>query len=714
MSIDNPLFLDYRRVFKIHVPRFFTFNNLINFISDQTKISYHDIVIYEYFPNQKENFIRRSDFSLKLIKPEDYESLIEIYTMNHKQCFPLLFLFNKKNFNFFKSKSKILEENDSKEICFIEDYTVCNTKNNLSGIIHIPSKMNLLQLNDNNNNNNSKIDESPLDTVDDLNETENKNANIIFLKLFFPNNLLENLDCLMIENGRNILKKSNIISDNYSIRIINVFEFSYDYTEPGTDIFTNLKHQVLKKIDEFMKDIIKIDRYLIEYVTIIKEKLDKNDFSFITERTCLIDYPSDKLYEDISSENIMEIFRKNKGIILIPNLTCNDNLCRLNSLKSENIKKELEIYFNKVFIDLYCLSTNLPLYDKMEFNIKEIKEEITIKQKILEKIKQKKMFNLIFKFQNHFLITANQETLTAKDFIEKVDLSYFEIINNRETNGKTSNMYREVPIAKYVNPTEMRIDLTFNYIPKANLSEYKNFEVCIFDKDSNKIAFLSCVLPRKIKRSKEIVEFIAKSSKINKIFKDYNNDLFKTNSQKIDKIDINKSYFILQHPKDYFIFHFITDENTEIFKFEGKGDFKYRLQIYDDAFISKIPNPIYAKIYLKINILSNLDVKVNPMIIYLEKIQTVFELKLEVFKCLENNRNMNKALNPNYSNMKEFLENEKNLEKIRFFKFSVISGKCKKIANLTTYKEDDYVETVFKGERICNLMVEISLNNLIS
>lgn len=723
LSIANPLFMDFRRLFKIHVPRFFTFNHLLNFITEQTNIPSQDIMIFEYSPNQKENFIKRSDYTLNKIKQEDYDRVIEIYTKNHKQYFPILFLFDKnQKYNFFKYKleKSELEENKNDQNAAVkeEEYTVKNSKNMSNGVVYIPNKLNLLEFT---KNDNEVVKETESENLFDLNDK--KNANLIFLKLFLPNNLLQFLENLFIQedckNAAGKIDKVNNYSYNYTIRIIEVFEFSYNKEDSSPVILNSLKAHVLKKINEHLEKIKNKAAEVFEYISSVKENLEKKDFSFITERTCLSDFPTDKLFEYISTENIKEILEKNNGIILIPSIPFEDNENQANEsieiFNALKIKNQLEMYFNKLFIDLFCISTNLPLCDKMEFNIREILDEKTIKQKILEKIKQEKLFNIIFKLKNHFIITPNQEAISALDFLEKIDLNYFEIINNRDSNGKTINMYKEIPIAKYVNNTEMRIDLQFNYIPKTSLSEYKNFEVSLFDKDSNKIAFLSCVLPRKIKRSKEIVDFIAKSGKINLVFEDYNNDLFRSKGQTvINKVNVNNCFFILQHSQDYFVFHFVTDENTDVFKFEGKGDFKYRLQMYDEAFISKINNPVNAKIYVKVNVFgSNLDVKVDPLIIYLEKIQTNFELKLEVFKSLENIRNLNKALSPNYSNLQEFLQNEKNLEKIKFFKCLVKEGKFKKSSNLNTFKDDDIVDAIFRGERVCNLLVEISLTNLI-
>jgi len=711
LCTDNPLYLDFRRLFKINVPRFFTFTDLLNFISDHTHIPSKEIMIFEYLPNQKENFIKRSDYNLKEIKPEEYDSLIEIYTSNHKQYFPLLFLYSKnQKYKFFKYKPENSGENSN--TANDEDYEIKNTKNTLSGHVYIASHWSFLEFR---KNSIDAVSDDESEKVIFNHEVDEKKSNLIFLKLFFPNRLLEYLN--LIEDCNKKINKINYYSDEYSLRIIEVFDFTYNKLESGPKLILSLKAKFIKKLEEYLV-LLKINstEEVYEFITSLKDNLEKKDFSFITERTCLSNYPSDKLYEEISTENIIEILDKNAGIILIPS-ACEDNSSELAKeiiLEPLSIKKQLEIYFNKIFIDVFCLSSNKLLSEKMEFNIREITDEKTIKQKIFDKIKQKKLFNLIFNLQNHFIITANQETISAEDFIEKIDLSYFELTNNRESNGKTNNMYKEIPIAKFVNNTEMRIDVSFSFIPKSNLSEFKNFEVSLFDKDSNIIALLSCVLPRKIKRSKDIVDFIAKSKRINKVFDYYNNDLFKSSSQvALNKLNVNNTYFILQHSRDYFIFHLITDESTDVFQFEGKGDYKYRLQMYDEALISKIHDPSYSKIYVKVNVFSsNLEVKVDPLIIYLEKNQTNFELKLEVFKCLENLRNLNKALSPNYSNLQEFLQNEKNLEKIKFFKCAVHAGKFNKASNLNALKDDDYVETIFKGERICNLLVEISLNNL--
>ncbi len=759
----------------MYVPRFFTFTDLINFISNKTNIASDELILFEYFPNHKENLFKRSDFLLKKINEIDYDIFIDYYTKNNKNNFPILFLFVKnKEKKIFKNKKNInnklnvntnnyetnkTNQNFEKEN-FIEDFNVNSIKNMNSGIIHIPYKMNFLEF---------KKNFISIDEID--NEIFLKNSeknydnqyevleNIIFLKLLLPNYLFiddndenknTNLDCY--KNDKKRIKNENENNDfntidELTLRIIDVFTF-YIIKEKdfSSEIFINLKCKVKESITNFVLKCCIENKNLGNFINnnILKE-LEKTNFSFITERTCLFDITNtynsnynitENLFEDITSENILNFFEKNKGIILIPKIDyekinqtiINENerkdKKKIECLNDKNIKIYIKNLFNIIYIDLFCLNSNLSLYDKMKFDIREIQDEKSIKEKILLKIKNKKIFDKIFQIQNHFIITANQETLSCRDFFEKIDLNYFDIINNRDTNGKTTNMYKETPISRFINHIDMRIDLSFSYLNKQNNSEFKNFDLGLFDNYSNKIAFLSCAIPRKLKRAKEIIEFISKSDKLNIIFDEYNNDFLGNNilnnlnknknlvKGNISKINPNNCFFILVHPKDCFIYHFIHDENSEIFKFEAKAEFKYRLQIYEESFINKIRNiNIYSKIYVKINLFGYEEIKIDPFILYMEKIQTNFDLKLEVNRSLINSRNLNKAVNPNYSNFEEFLQNEKNLEKIKYFKSKVSAGNFKKISNINNYKEDDIIETIFKGDRIYNLLVEISLNN---
>jgi len=704
LSNNLPLFLDLKMLFKIFVPRFFTFSDLLIFISNQTNIPSEDLLIFEYFPNIKENFYKRSDFLLKQIQNENLDNVIEIYTKNHRNNFPILFIYSQKHYKIFKLKDESFQT--IKE----EDILVNNFINTKTGIIHISSTMNDLEfnknINDEHENKNSDKDN------EDFGYDEEQIKNILFIKCLLPVKILNNIsnnEVIDENNQPDINDFDKKYLQNFGLRTIDIVLSIIKNDLEDSLIIDKLKLQVLNVVKNFClraKDQM-LENY--NYIESIYENLKNFDFSLSTESTCLNNHSSENLFIEISSFNVKEILEKNNGIILIPNISKPYNC--VETLKFDNLKYVLDNKFNKLYIDLYCLTSNLPIFDKMEFDIREISDEKTIKEKIFYKIKSENLFHLIFKVSNHFILTANQDILTCEEFTKKLDLNYFDIINNRDTNGKIANMYKEIPISRFVNHNEMRIDLSFNYIPKANISEFRYFEFSIFDKDSNKIAYVSSILPRKLKKTRDIVEFIVKSNSIDKIFEHYNNDLYHFKNNIINKINPKSCFFILQHPNDCFIYHFISDENSEIFIFEGKGEFKYRMQIYDEEFISKLNNGNFSKIYLKVNLINGEDVKIDPLIMYVEKDQTIFELKLEINRNLENIKNLNKALNPNYANFQEFLQYEKNLEKIKYFKSNVTKGKLKKISSLNNYRDDDNIETIFKGERVYNILVEISLNN---
>lgn len=881
LNEEAPLFFAFDKVFRINLPKFMTFLDLLDFISKQTNISINELSIYEYDVFLKEHLIKRNDFIMREITQENLRSSIVSYSKISKNFFPIFYihtsekyqLFGKKNVPLQDSGTLPIEDYDQEKekeidlnISLVnsakieEDLKYTNLDQTETGIIHITNSQNNLAFCKNetkeipNHRNQKHVLESDLilnnrSSITNSNDTQfiskpksfeedNKARNLIFLKFLLPDSLVMTTDnnthinkihpgCIdnPLLNNKNIYNdindekemnninnrnmnsykdsnesnnkgnKANEILNNcnknkneYSLKIIKIFEFIYNKNEHKQNILLSLKRQIIKNIFDYLKENIynsynnkdsdtnNIYRLSSEEITALGNSLENLDYArldIVIERTCILDFPQENFYDILSEANLIQIFENNQALVLIlsvselgtdqpekqPFITKNEFFYS-KAFSPQAIKNKIADNFSKVYIDLFCLNINNTIFSRMEIDMREINDEKSIKEKLLALISANNLFSQIFNIKNHFILTSDKSIITSREFVRNIDSTYFEIANDRDTNGKIIQMYKDNPLSRYINYKEMRIDLSFGYLSKSQLSEKKNMDINIYDADSNKISVLSCALPKKLRRCREILEYILSAEKIYSAFKPKqpqsdlledktklnlisetktckNSNSSSNNENKINNnsiansvidtisfnnnknhkyqdgiINIENCFFSLQHPKQGFIYHFISDKNTDLYRYDGKGDFEFRLQIYDDEFISRMSNPNFSKLYVKV-VLINKDktVNVDPLVIYLEKNQTNFELKLEINKHLAKISKIINALKDNsYSSFEDFYNYDTNFDKVKYFKGNVIEGRYKKNNNLSIYKEDDKLENMFKGDRIWNICIELNIS----
>ena len=638
-NIDDPFIMNNKRRFILNIPRFMSFRDLLNFISSVTNIPEEYIKIYEYIPYNKENLFKRNDYTIKLLTNEDLDAIIQNFSKIFKNQFPIFFIYVNENFQILKIKNNSNSQQEN-----LEDFEFTNILQTNTGVIHISNTMNIFYFNKNNSNNfnNNLLSK----------RVPEEKGILIFLKEIINLNSDLNIDDI------------NYNSNNFTIKITKIFYFNSKKSE---NLLNDLKKEIIDKKSTNIPP------------------MNDNDFQIILERTCVPELQHNIFYEILTVENIFNYSERLNNFVLIPFTKKNEN----------HTKRKIEENFNLIYLDLYCLNNNTLIYEKLEFDIREISEEKIIKEKILNILTEKNLFKNIFCTQDHYILTNEKTIIKIEELFKIIDSSYFDIANDRDSNGKTIQMFREIPISKFINFKEMRIDMTFSYLSKNQNSDKKNLDIKIYDKNNNKIALISCALPKRLRKCREITEYILTTEQSSLIFhnKDWNLDNY---------------FYILQNSRNGFIYHLITEMNSDLFKFEGKGDYEYRLQNFDDEFISKINITNYIKIFIKV-VLINRNNIVDPFIVYMDKNQKNFELKMEINKILANLIKIKEILNE--VKFEDFFKCEDNVEKIKYFKSNLCDGKIKKNLNINNYKEDDLLDYIFKGERIYNLLVEINLNN---
>ena len=127
------------------------------------------------------------------------------------------------------------------------------------------------------------------------------------------------------------------------------------------------------------------------------------------------------------------------------------------------------------------------------------------------------------------------------------------------------NEYNDYQILKYFDLQNCRINLEINLYDNKILQDFYYQEFNIFDIDNNYISKLCILLPKKLKKTNEILEYL-------KSFLDEN---FRNN------LGINNYFFLLQKKNHNYLYQIITNANTDLKIYESKFkdiECKYRFK----------------------------------------------------------------------------------------------------------------------------------------
>ena len=168
LNIDFPLIYNTSYRMLINFPKCFTFNHLLDFISQQTSIPTHSITLYDLVNGDSMQMIlQRQDYDL--IPIYDLNTSINDYKVNNKRCIMVLFIYIKGNYKLYK------------EINLNSDFTEEMTYNMFpEKLIYFSKTMNQFSFNKNNIKSNT--------TVHNKNNIDINNQKIIFIKYYNSNN----------------------------------------------------------------------------------------------------------------------------------------------------------------------------------------------------------------------------------------------------------------------------------------------------------------------------------------------------------------------------------------------------------------------------------------------------------------------------------------------------------------------------------------------
>lgn len=433
----------------------------------------------------------------------------------------------------------------------------------------------------------------------------------------------------------------------------------------------------ITKIAHLDFDLLNHSSYLDNFIS---ENFTKQQVNFLIEKTCLKDVlaeQNENYYKMFTIENIRLILSKINGLILIP-LT-----------HDEVIDKLAELY-ESIYLDIFLISTQKKsdyIIEKMKINAIKT-DENGIKKLILEYVKNLGMFSRIIETEDHYYIDSDKKIYRVgpKYLTDHVHSDQIDFIMERDSSNKFVQAVKEYPVLKFYNRTSSRLDITINLYNKNILSEFNYHEFHLYNRENNKIGFISCVIPKKMRKCKEVIDYI------------YDNIL---NNKKVVKTDTIYSkenyYFILQNPKHVFIYQIFNDKTSDLFKFEGKCEINYRLQPLDNQTISLLSDQENLKLFISI---AHDSTYIDPIVIYLKRKNRIYDMKFQILEELKKIKKLQGLFSQKPSNTNT-------TDPFRYFASKIEDGKIVRGNNLQIYKEDEMVDNIF-SDKAFNLLVEIN------
>ena len=360
---------------------------------------------------------------------------------------------------------------------------------------------------------------------------------------FHNNNIISDDSFSMTDS--NYYSKLNGVYTMENIKLLFIKEYDPD---------TNLLQ--ITKVIQFDSDLIKEDVDFVILENQIASQLNKTNvkdkINFLVEKTSFKDPSNHNNNILLTQENILNILNKTNSLILIP---------YSNSLTNIILEKVDDIY-NNIYIDIYNQAKNVDVIRKLKINIKQAKEEIQIKRIILEKIKSDKLYDKIIDIKSidHYSIDVSKKLIKLTDEVleNMLTIDHLELIQERETNPKYAIAFKDIPINRYINTSECRIEFNLVLCPKNSLPDTYYQEISLYDEDNNRSCILSCVFPKKIKKCRDVIDYLSPLI------------LNNASSESGEQFEKEDYYFILQNPKTGYIYQMVYNNNNDFLQHADK------------------------------------------------------------------------------------------------------------------------------------------------
>ena len=620
LNIDAPFAYNMNSRLLINFPQNIKINDFIAFINKKTLIPINKMILFDYEGNEDFSILKRQNFEVKII--DNLDITLAEYKIKNNKTFLIFFLYVQEPFVAFTNLGTV------KDLC--EEFKVGNSSDEKKSVIFISRTYNKFSFKTNNNESLIKLNNYyDNDKTEIMTSPNFEDINIIFLKEFD-----------FIRKEYNMIKIMDInIEDPYLYNKI-----IYEYNN-SNNIYKN------KNQNE------SILYFILENGYSVSEDYDEN----LEQNNCII----------INENNIKNYLSKLKCLILIP------------VFKEEEIIETIKFIsdLNKIiYIDINCIKCfgeeeNAMIINqkmkKMRIKLKKELDEEELKYIIHQNLKEKQIISKLCEKVKMFYIDNEKKLYEVNE--EYLNNSNGYIINILNNNNEKDEMiklvgkeYEDYQILKYFDLQNCRINLEINLYENKILQDSYYQEFNIFDSDNNYISKLSILIPKKIRKTNEILEYL----------KSFLDEYFK------NSLEINNYFFLLQKRNHNYLYQIITNANSDLTIYESKfKDIEYRIQPYLNDDINKIYNSEYKKIFVTFTDYNYF----NPMIIYLKPEDNFKDIKNEIGKKIERMNGYQEFLKNNYyfNNRIEFYIYKGVLSQDRMFPDKLI-------------KDDDNISTIFK------------------
>ena len=624
LNIDAPFTYNMNSRLLINFPQNIKISDFIAFINKKTLIPKNEMILFDYEANDDFSILKRQQFKLKII--DNLEITLAEYKIKYKKTFLMFFLYVREPFVAFTNLGTV------KDLC--EEYKVGNSSDEKKSVIFISRTYNKFSFKINNN-------EALLKLNNYYNNENNVNISL--------NSNLDDINIIILKEYDVMRKEYNMIKI-LDINIEDPYLYNkiiYEYNN-SNNTYKNNKTQN-KSIIYFLLE----NQYSISEGDYYYEDLEHNNEIIINEN------------------NIKDYLNKIKCLILIPIFKEEE--------KNETIKFINDL--NKViYIDINCVKCfgeekNAMLINqkmkKMRIKLKKELNEDELKYIIHQNLEEKQIIPKLCETTKIFFVDSNKKFNVINEQYLKFNTGYK--INLLRSNTEKEEMiklvgneYNDYQILKYFDLQNCRINLEINLYDNKILQDFYYQEFNIFDIDNNYISKLCILLPKKMKKTNEILEYL-------KSFLDEN---FRNN------LGINNYLFLLQKKNHNYLYQIITNANIDLKIYESKfKDIEYRIQPYLNDDINKIYNSEYKKIFVTFAEYNYF----YPMIIYLRPDDNFKYIKYEMAKKLERMKGYQEMLKNNYSYN----------NRIEFYIYKGILSQDKMFPD-KLIKDDDTILSIFR------------------
>jgi ubiquitin C-terminal hydrolase len=655
---DETILLNDRFRFKINIPKDTTINQLIQYVTHNTKIPASNLAVSLYVLESPHKLLQRNSFKAYALGTRLYDK-----TMNDIQQFGIMGMFKHVilyiDIITFNNELNILENNENPEEG--ENESSIQDDEGEDKIFYF-EKDQYFKFKSN--------DYIPVS----YNEEDEKIFNMAIFKYYN-----EAKKKLVIDDIVLIPQKS----ENFDFNSVVPFQErckKYSLTAPNE----------LTKVNLYME----------------KTSFNKHDYSKNLKETNeeygLTPTADDSDLED--TNNLLKIGDLNELREYFRHLTSN---CIIINVEFQHGSEESNIMetvtdnlFNTVYLKLGYIDNligndlQVEIDEKLEFSLVESDEGVM--RRVYSYARKFKDFNSLFqsKYLLYFLAPEDEKLRTLEHFLSELDSEQVYIMKNNTKSGLNKE---DMPLYKYIQTPNRDPEVFFQFTLKNmnapcyedsdysdNNTNYIPFGITFFDIENNPICRLVTYVNTNADNACiDVVE---------NLYEIAIREIYPKNTPSQDSF-----FFILQHTSSFFAYEIFTRRHDNLLKYINNNlSIEYRLQPFTEEEYTSFTDIGYSKLFIAF---CTRDYKpaCDPMIIHVKKDSKVIDVKKYIFEKIEK--------------IKKLKNFEFTFQKLKFYTYSLVDYKPIKEILLLPSKDEELLFHYCKHNLLVEFPSDLPTNN---